>query len=105
MGNLIDKYNKSDPVFKAELSEYTQNLKLENKEEFENLHMTISSLREQLDESSFKAKTLVQEAISSKNDEINQLKLTITELRYQLDKSRFEKKKLFKVKFNQMLMK
>ena len=53
MGNLIDKYNKSDPVFKAELSEYTQNLKLENKEEFENLHMTISSLREQLDESTF----------------------------------------------------
>ena len=52
--------------------------------------MTISSLREQLDESSFKAKTLVQEAISSKNDSVS--KLTITELRYQLDKSNLKKK-------------
>ena len=38
MGNLIDKYNKNDPIFKAEFSEYIQNLKLENQDEFENLH-------------------------------------------------------------------
>ena len=87
MGNTIDKYSKSDPVFKAEFSEYIQNIKLENQDEHDNLYKTISSLRDQLDDSKFTLKNNVQEAVSSKNDEINQLKSTITELRYQLDLS------------------
>ena len=76
MGNSIDKYSKNDPIFKAEFSEYIQNLKLENQDEHDNLYKTISSLRDQLDESKFALKNNVQEAISSKNDEINQLKKT-----------------------------
>ena len=71
MGNSIDKYSKNDPVFKAEFSEYIQNIKLENQDEHNNLYKTISSLRDQLDESKFTLKNNVQEAISSKNDEIN----------------------------------
>ena len=105
MGNSIDKYSKNDPIFKAEFSEYIQNLKLENQDEHDNLYKTISSLRDQLDESKFTLKNNVQEAISSKNDEINQLKSTITELRYQLDKAHLKKKQLFKNKYNQVLMK
>ena len=92
MGNSIDKYSKNDPIFKAEFTEFIQNIKLENQDEHQNLHQTISSLRDQLDESKFTLKNNVQEAISSKNDEINQLKSTITELRYQLDKAQYEKK-------------
>ncbi len=46
MGNSIDKYSKNDPVFKAEFSEYIQNLKLENQDEHNNLYKTISSLLE-----------------------------------------------------------
>ena len=95
MGNLIDKYNKNDPIFKAELLEYIQKIKLENQDDHENLHKTISSLREQLDEANFSIKAHIQDAVSKKNDEINQLKSTIAELRYQLDKAHFEKKRSY----------
>ena len=71
---------------------YIQQVKLENREELSNLHSTIASLREQLENSKFVTGELVQNVVSNKSDEINQLKSTISELRIQLEKQKFEKR-------------
>ena len=92
MGNLIDKLKKEKPAFLVEFNEFVQKIKLENNDELVNLHSTISSLREQLENQQFLKNKEIQDAILQTADEIKQLQLTITEQRNQLDKLKFEKK-------------
>ena len=104
MGNLIDKLKKEKPAFLVEFNEFVQKIKLENNDELVNLHSTISSLREQLENQQFLKNKEIQDAILQTADEIKQLQLTITEQRNQLDKLKFEKKKQYKKKFRPLLM-
>ena len=88
----IDKLKKEKPAFLVEFNEFVQKIKLENNDELVNLHSTISSLREQLENQQFLKNKEIQDAILQTADEIKQLQLTITEQRNQLDKLKFEKK-------------
>ena len=66
MGNLIENLKKSKPDFRSELDTYIQQVKLENREELSNLHSTIASLREQLENSKFVTGELVQNVVPIK---------------------------------------
>ena len=74
------------------MNDFVQKIKLENNDELINLHSTISSLRDQLENQQFLKNKEIQESIHQTADEIKQLQLTITEQRNQLDKLKFEKK-------------
>ena len=54
MGSFINRLLKDEPAFSAEFNNYIQEIKLENNEEIINLHSTINSLRQQLEEISFR---------------------------------------------------
>ena len=53
MGNFIDRLKKEQPAFLAEFNDFVQKVRLENNDELVNLHSTISSLREQLENEQF----------------------------------------------------
>ena len=81
MGSFINRLLKDEPAFSAEFNNYIQEIKLENNEEIINLHSTINSLRQQLEENKFQTNKSIQKAVLQKTEEIKQLQLTISEQR------------------------
>ena len=75
MGSFINRLLKDEPAFSAEFNNYIQEIKLENNEEIINLHSTINSLRQQLEENKFQTNKLIQQAVLQKPRKLNNYNL------------------------------